>query len=126
MSSSPPAQQQGTDHVEQQVYMSYKIAMLADPDDEMMELLCSISYERVLEILLIMRESSRPIRTPLNFVRRAIAEGWSTSTQPQQVNRRLENHTKRIYMQRGMTADAAQARVMHERNRDIFSEMKGW
>lgn len=103
------------------LYMTYRIAFLQEPSAEMMQLLSSIAYERALEILLMMREYGKPIRVPLNFVRRAIEEGWSVATQTHQVNRRLENHTKRIYMQRGMSADAAQARVMHERNQDIFS-----
>lgn len=101
------------------LYMSYKIAMLADPSDEALELLLEVSYERALEILLTMREYGRPIRTPANFIRRAIDEGWTPETTRRTANRRLENIEEVSYMRKGYTAEQAKMKVIADRRYSV-------
>lgn len=89
------------------IVMGYQIANLHYPSDEVTELLLNLSHDRILELMLVMRQSSRPIKSPVNFLRRAINEGWSAETMPRKINRiRYENEIK-IYQQLGYTLEEA-------------------
>lgn len=72
---------------------AYQIATLTYPSFEVIELLKPIPFVRVLELLLIMRQSPRPVKSPLNFLRRA-QENWTAETMPERVDR--HNLTGRI------------------------------
>ena len=67
------------------IALAYQTATLTYPSFEIMELLRPLPFERVLELLLIMRQSPRPVKSPLNFLRRAIQEGWSPETMPEKL-----------------------------------------
>lgn len=71
------------------VVMAYQIATLAYSSDEVFKLLMQLPFERILDLMLIMRQSPKqPIRSPLNFLRRALAENWSAETMPKKVCRK--------------------------------------
>lgn len=93
----------------------YRIATLNEPTDEVMELLASVSFDRALEVLLLMRQYGKPIRTPGNFLRRAIQEGWTPETTQRTANRRLENIEQNIYMRRGYSEEEARRKVLESR-----------
>ncbi|MED4600099.1 hypothetical protein P9314_05165 [Paenibacillus validus] len=92
------------------IEMAYQIATLTHPGAEVMELLAPIPYERTLELLLILRMSSKPVKSPLNFLRRAIAENWTPETLAQPIDRKTQNDAVNAYMRRGMTREEAEAR----------------
>ncbi|WP_068612569.1 hypothetical protein [Paenibacillus tuaregi] len=86
---------------------AYQIATLTYPSFEVIELLKPLPFERVLELLLIMRQSPRPVKSPLNFLRRAIQENWSAETMPEKVNRHIEYVEENFYLKKGYTIDQA-------------------
>jgi hypothetical protein len=93
------------------VEMAYQIATLTHPGEEVMELLASLPFERILELFLVLRQSSKPIKSPLNFLRRAIDENWTPETAPTAVNRKMQNVTEELYMRRGLTREEARERM---------------
>ncbi|BFH18368.1 hypothetical protein WJ0W_007182 [Paenibacillus melissococcoides] len=95
----------------------YRIATLQEPADEAIELLASVPFERALDVLLLVRQYGKPIRTPVNFIRRALDEGWTPETAPRPTNRRLENIEKNLYMRRGFTETEAVAQMKSDRER---------
>lgn len=95
----------------------YRIATLQEPSDETIDMLSAVPFERALEVLLVMRQYGKPIRTPGNFIRRALAEGWTPETAPRPANRRLENIEKDFYMRRGYTEAEAIQQMQRERER---------
>ncbi|MNW54622.1 hypothetical protein D3C74_322310 [compost metagenome] len=97
------------------IALAYQTATLTYPSFEIMELLKPLPFERVLELLLIMRQSPRPVKSPLNFLRRAIMEGWSPETMPEKVDRHMEYVEENHYVRQGYTID--QARELVQRNR---------
>lgn len=97
----------------------YRIATLQEPTDEIRRLLEGQELERALELLYMLR-SWPNVRNPAGFLRRAIQEGWEPSTQPQKVNRRIENIEERFYMNRGLNPEQAHQEVVKGR------EWKGW
>lgn len=94
---------------------AYQIATLTYPSFEVIELLKPLPFERVLELLLIMRQSPRPVKSPLNFLRRAIQENWSAETMPQKVNRHIEYLEENFYLRRGYSIDEAREIVQQKR-----------
>ncbi|MFD1130566.1 hypothetical protein ACFQ3J_20690 [Paenibacillus provencensis] len=98
-----------------EIATAYQIATLTYPSFEVIELLKSIPFERVLELLLIMRQSPRPVKSPLNFLKRAIQENWSPETMPGKVNRHIEYLEENIYVRRGYTIDEAREIVQQKR-----------
>lgn len=92
------------------VVMAYQVATLTYPSDEIIEMLMPLSYERTLELLLVLRLSSRPVTSPLNYLRRAISEGWTADTLPQKIDRKSQNVAVRSYMKKGMTREDAEQR----------------
>lgn len=84
---------------------AYQIATLTYPSFEVIELLKPIPFERVLELLLIMRQSPRLVKSPLNFIRRALQENWTTETMPEQVDRHIEYLEENFYVRRGYSID---------------------
>jgi hypothetical protein len=93
------------------VEMAYQIATLTQPGDEVMELLAPLPFERILELLLVLRQSTKPVKSPLNFLRRAIDEQWTPETAPRPANRKMQNMTEELYMRRGLTRDEARERM---------------
>ncbi|WP_227877191.1 hypothetical protein, partial [Paenibacillus macerans] len=86
----------GGDFVEnsQIIEQAYKLVTLAEPTEEVRQLLEGQELERVFELLLILRGWPN-VRNPAGFLRRAIQEGWTPETKPQKVDRRLENYEER-------------------------------
>lgn len=97
------------------IAIAYQIATLTYPSFEVIELLKPLPFERVLELLLIMRQSPRPVKSPLNFLRRAIQENWSAETMPQKVNRHIEYLEENFYLRRGYSIDEAREIVQQKR-----------
>jgi len=84
---------------------AYQIATLTYPSFEVIELLKPIPFERVLELLLIMRQSPRLVKSPLNFIRRALQENWTAETMPEKVDRDIEYLEENFYVRRGYSID---------------------
>ncbi|MHA7584570.1 hypothetical protein ACX12E_29920 [Paenibacillus vandeheii] len=97
------------------IALAYQTATLTYPSFEIMELLKPLPFERVLELLLIMRQSPRPVKSPLNFLRRAIQEGWSPETMPEKVDRHMEYVEENHYVRQGYTIDQAREKVQKNR-----------
>lgn len=97
------------------IALAYQTATLTYPSFEIMELLRPLPFERVLELLLIMRQSPRPVKSPLNFLRRAIQEGWSPETMPEKVDRHMEYIEENHYIRQGYTIDQAREKVQRNR-----------
>lgn len=94
----------------------YIIATLQEPSEAVMQLLCGLEFDRALELLLLMRQSSRTVKNPAGFLRRAIEEGWTPDTTPQKVDRKLENHEERYFIRRGYTPEQARELVRRGRS----------
>ncbi|WDH85506.1 hypothetical protein [Paenibacillus urinalis] len=97
------------------IALAYQTATLTYPSFEIMELLRPLPFERVLELLLIMRQSPRPVKSPLNYLRRAIQEGWSPETMPEKVDRHMEYVEENHYIRQGYTIDQAREKVQRNR-----------
>ncbi|MBD7971088.1 hypothetical protein [Paenibacillus gallinarum] len=98
-----------------EIATAYQIATLTYPSFEVIELLKPIPFERVLELLLIMRQSPRPVKSPLNFLKRAIQENWSPETMPEKVNRHMEYLEENIYVRQGYSIDEARELVQKKK-----------
>lgn len=96
----------------QAIALAYQIATLTYPSFEVMELLLPLPYERTLELLLILRQSLKPVKSPLNFLRRALEENWTPETMPQKVNRHVQNYEEGFYMRRGYSPEEAKAKAL--------------
>ena len=73
------------------IILAYQGVTLNYPTDETIALLETQGIRRSLEILLVMRQSPNPVKNPYAFIKRAIKENWSPTTQPQKVNRKFPN-----------------------------------
>ena len=73
----------------------------------------------MLELLLILRQSSVPVKSPAGFLRRAINENWTPETIAMKVNRRVENIEERFYIKKGYTDTEAREKVLNNR-------VEGW
>lgn len=73
------------------IELAYKIALLRTPTDEMIILLNSVGLKRTLDILLMMRQSTNPIKNPHGFIKKAIIENWS----PQETHQEM-SHTNKL------------------------------
>lgn len=94
---------------------AYQIATLTYPSFEVVELLKPLTFERTLELLLIMRQSPRPVKSPFNFLRRAIEENWTAETMPEKTNRHIQYIEENHYLRQGFSID--EARTIVQRNR---------
>lgn len=83
--------------------LAYQIATLTSPDPEVFELLLPLPLVRSLELLLLIRQSPKPVKSPINFLRRAIEDGWTSETIPQRIDRARQNHEEQFYINRGYT-----------------------
>ena len=99
------------------VDQAYRIATLTEPTGEIRELLGGLSFERALELLLMLRQSPKKVQNPAGFLRRAIQEGWQPSQLPEKIDRRLENATQRIYERQGLTPEQARQATIASRQR---------
>ncbi|CAM4522664.1 hypothetical protein [Paenibacillus macerans] len=97
------------------IEQAYKLVTLAEPTEEVRQLLEGQELERVFELLLILRGWPN-VRNPAGFLRRAIQEGWTPETKPQKVDRRLENYEERYYTRRGYTQEQAREMVIRGRS----------
>ncbi|WP_240666777.1 hypothetical protein [Longirhabdus pacifica] len=99
------------------IIQSYQIATLTYPSDEVLSLLSPLPYDRVLELLLILRQSPRTVKSPLNFLRRAIDEGWTPETLPQKnINRRAEDYMINFYRDKGFSEQQIQQKILDYRD----------
>lgn len=98
---------------------AFRIATLTEPTDEIRSLLRALEFERVLELLLMLRQSPKKVLNPAGFLRRAIQESWTPGQQPQKLDRRLENTEQRIYERKGYTPEQARQAVQD-------GKQKGW
>ncbi len=94
----------------------YQITTLTRPTDEVVHMLAALDFERVLELMLVMRQYSGKINAPARFLRRAIDEAWTPETVPEQVNRHKENREVAHWQRRGLSQEAAQRKVIADRH----------
>lgn len=87
---------------------AYQIATLTYPSFEVIELLKPLPFERVLELLLIMRQSPQSIQ-----------ENWTAETMPEKVDRHIENLEENIYVRQGYSIDEARE-IVQKRRRDEY------
>lgn len=95
----------------------FRIATLTEPTEEIRALLGGVSFERALELLLMMRQSPVPVKNPVGFLRRAIPEGWMPDQLPQKIDRRTENATERYYQRKGLSPEQARQATIESRQR---------
>lgn len=88
------------------IELVYQIATLTFPSEDVTELLCTVEFERALELLLIIRQT-RGLKSPLNLLRRAIKENWTAEKMPEKTNRRLDDAIERAYVRRGLSPEEA-------------------
>lgn len=98
---------------------AFRIATLTEPTEEIRSLLGALAFERVLELLLMLRQSPKKVQNPAGFLRRAIQEGWQPDQLPEKIDRKVENATERLYQRRGLTPEQA-------RQATLDSRRKGW
>jgi hypothetical protein len=94
-----------------EIALAYQIATLTYPSFEVMQLLENQPFGRSLELLLILRQSPKPVKSPLNFLRRAIEGGWAPETMPEKVNRHIQNYEEQFYRDRGFTPEKAREKA---------------
>ncbi|MDO6658004.1 GIY-YIG nuclease family protein [Anaerobacillus sp. 1_MG-2023] len=73
---------------EEAVIISWKIATLSNPTNEIMKLLMGLEYKLVLELLLILRKNPAELKDPLAFIKALIAN-------PQEFQCQLTNTSKK-------------------------------
>ncbi|MDQ0497252.1 hypothetical protein [Paenibacillus brasilensis] len=98
----------------------YRIATLTEPTAAVRELFAPVSFERALEVLLVLRLSSKKINNPVGFLRRALQEGWRPETTGEKVNRRIENDVEQHYIRQGVKQEAAHGQVVKNRTEYFF------
>jgi hypothetical protein len=98
---------------------AFRIATLTEPTGEIRSLLGDLEFERVLELLLMMRQSPKKVQNPAGFLRRAISEGWQPDQLPEKIDRKIENATERLYQRQGLTPEQARQAARESRQ-------KGW
>lgn len=64
------------------VSLAYQLATKTLPTEIIIERLIPLGIKRVIEILLIMRQSPKIVRNPEGFIRKAIDNNWSLTTSP--------------------------------------------
>jgi hypothetical protein len=96
---------------------AYRIATLTEPTAEIRSLLGGLDFERVLDLLLMLRQSPKKVHNPAGFLRRAIREEWKPDQLPEKIDRRLENATERYYQRQGLTAEQAYQATLESRQR---------
>lgn len=97
----------------------YEITTLTHVTDEILHLLTPLPMERTLELLLLIRQQQKPVKSPLNFLRRAVVENWTAETLPQKVNRHLQNMEENLYLRRGHSPEEAQRLARESNNINI-------
>lgn len=96
------------------ISLAYQIATLERPSDEILDLLAVQPFERALELLLVLRQSSGPVRSPLNFLRRAIEENWTPETLPERINRKVQSINQRHYERKGYDTETAREKARQD------------
>ncbi|SDI50166.1 hypothetical protein [Paenibacillus naphthalenovorans] len=64
------------------IKLAYQIATLNEIPADLLDELARTEYIRVLEVLLVLRQSPNPIKAPANFVRSALRNGWKPNDPP--------------------------------------------
>lgn len=80
------------------VKLAYESVTLTSPTDQMVNILAYVGIKRTLEILLMMQQSPNKVKNPEGFIRKAISQGWTPTSLPQKIDKRLaefENRKKR-------------------------------
>jgi excisionase family DNA binding protein len=77
------------------VRLAYEAVTLTSPTDQMVQTLAYVGIKRTLEILLIMQQSPHKVKNPDGFIRKAISKGWSPTTLPQKIDKRLTEFESR-------------------------------
>lgn len=77
------------------VKLAYEAVTLTSPTDQMVQILAYVGIKRTLEILLIMQQSPHKVKNPEGFIRKAISKGWSPTTLPQKIDKRLAEFESR-------------------------------
>lgn len=70
------------------ISLAFQTATLLYPTEDILDALSDVGLKRALEVLLVMRQSPKPIRNPLGFIRKAIQEEWTPETVPVKVQRK--------------------------------------
>lgn len=102
------------------VTLAYQIATLSSPSQEVLDMLIPIKYERVLELLLVLRQSPQKVKSPAGFLRRAISEGWTPETMPESIDRKRQNHETGFYIKRGASRSEAESRALENQRGGLY------
>ena len=62
------------------IRLAYKAVTLTEPPELLVNALTLLGIKRTLECLLIMRQSPKPVKNPVGFIKAAIREGWTHET----------------------------------------------
>jgi excisionase family DNA binding protein len=92
------AQEQDEENEQELVKLAYEAVTLTSPTEQMVNILSYVGIKRTLEILLIMQQSPNKVKNPEGFIRKAISKGWTPTSLPQKIDKRLaefENRKKR-------------------------------
>ncbi|MEK3915323.1 hypothetical protein [Paenibacillus sp. FSL H7-0331] len=73
------------------ITMNYQIATLNYPTIESINLLLPLTYLRILELLLLLRQYNKPIKSPYNFLKIAVEENWTPESIPKPINQKVQN-----------------------------------
>ncbi|MED1851866.1 hypothetical protein P4V33_09410 [Brevibacillus borstelensis] len=65
------------------IRLAYQIATLNEIPDDLLGELTQLDYLRVLEVLLVLRQSPNRIKAPANFIRSAIRNNWKPGGTPE-------------------------------------------
>ncbi|MCM3671628.1 hypothetical protein M3181_21975 [Mesobacillus maritimus] len=76
------------------VTLAYKAVTLEEPTNEEVNLLAGQGPKRALEILLIMQQSPKKVRSRIGFIKSAIEKNWTPNTPPVKLPRK---QAKRLY-----------------------------
>ncbi|MBT2721424.1 helix-turn-helix domain-containing protein [Bacillus sp. ISL-46] len=76
--------------IKELVKLAYQAVTLTIPTEDIIDILSFVGIKRCLEILLIMQQNHKTIKSPKSYIRKAIAYGWSPS-EPPALMKRAEN-----------------------------------
>lgn len=85
------------------VKLAYQVATLTSPTKEVHEVLTSLPLERALEICLIIRQQSNPVKNPYKFIKASQTKKWIPDPIENVENKRLIELTQHDFERDGLS-----------------------
>ncbi|MGG3450375.1 helix-turn-helix domain-containing protein [Domibacillus aminovorans] len=82
LSSTPSVLLQQQVNEKELIALAFQGVTLLQPTQDILDVLSEVRLKRALEVLLVMRQSPKPVKNPLGFIRKAIRENWTPETIP--------------------------------------------